>query len=121
MATKNKSTKKATKSKATKAAKPKAKAGRTHRSARPKAKANGKAKRVSAVDAAIRVLAEVKKPMNCKALVEAMVAKKLWSSPNGKTPHATLYSAILRDIRKGKDAQFKKVERGMFTLAKKGA
>jgi hypothetical protein len=27
--------------------------------------------------------------MNCKAMVEAMAAKKYWSSPNGKTPAAT--------------------------------
>ena len=32
-----------------------------------------------------------------------------------KTPHATLYSAMLREIStKGKDARFKKTERGKF-------
>ncbi len=42
-----------------------------------------------------------------------------WSSPGGKTPHATLYSAILREIRKkGKDARFKKTERGRFELGR---
>jgi hypothetical protein len=47
-----------------------------------------------------------------------MAAKKLWTSPGGKTPSATLYSAILREINvKGKDARFKKTERGKFTLA----
>ena len=41
--------------------------------------------------------------------------KKLWFSPKGVTPHATLYSAILREINtKGKDARFKKTERGKF-------
>jgi len=56
-----------------------------------------------------------KKAMNCKELVEAMAAKKIWTSPGGKTPHATLYSAILREIQtKGKDACFKKTERGKF-------
>ena len=49
------------------------------------------------------------------AVAEAMAAKKLWTSPGGKTPHATLYSAILREIStKGKDARFKKTERGKF-------
>ena len=36
--------------------------------------------------------------MNCKAMVEAMQAKGLWTSPGGKTPEATLYASILRDI-----------------------
>jgi hypothetical protein len=30
-----------------------------------------------------------------------------------------LYASILRDLRKGKDATFKKVERGQFALAGK--
>ena len=51
-------------------------------------------------------------------MIEKMAAKKYWTSPGGKTPHATLYSAILREIQtKGKDARFQKVERGRFTLS----
>jgi hypothetical protein len=74
-----------------------------------------KAKRVSAIDAAAQVLASSKEPMNCMALVEAMATKGLWSSPNGKTPHATLYSAIIREIAtKGKEARFVKKDRGIF-------
>ena len=75
-----------------------------------------KAKKVSAIDAAAQVLAASKEPMNAKEMIEAMAAKGLWSSPGGKTPHATLYSAILREIAtKGKEARFKKTERGHFT------
>ena len=45
--------------------------------------------------------------------------KGYWTSPGGKTPHATLYSAILRELKtKGKDARFKKTERGHFAAAK---
>jgi hypothetical protein len=48
-------------------------------------------------------------------MVEAMTARGLWTSPGGKTPHATLYASILREINaKGKDARFKKVDRGQF-------
>jgi hypothetical protein len=48
-------------------------------------------------------------------MVEQMAAKGLWTSPGGKTPHATLYAAILREIQvKGKEARFKKTERGQF-------
>jgi len=39
------------------------------------------------------------------------------SSPSGQTPAATLYSAILREIKtKGKDARFKKSDRGLFVI-----
>ena len=70
---------------------------------------------LSAIDAAAKVLATTKEPMNATQMIEAMAAKKLWTSPGGKTPHATLYSAILREIKsKGKDARFKKTERGKF-------
>jgi hypothetical protein len=72
---------------------------------------------VSALDAAAKVLGEAKEPMNTKQMIEQMAAKRYWTSPGGKTPHATLYSAILREIdTKGSDARFKKTERGMFAL-----
>jgi hypothetical protein len=55
--------------------------------------------------------------MTTKAMIEAMAAKGYWSSPNGQTPAATLYSAILREINtKGKDARFKKADRGLFAV-----
>jgi prophage DNA circulation protein len=82
-----------------------------------KAKA-AKPKKVSALDAAAKVLAEVGEPMNCASMIEAMAAKGYWKSPGGQTPAATLYSAILREVStKGKDARFKKTERGKFAIA----
>ena len=80
-----------------------------------KADREAKPKKLSAIDAAAQVLAGAKQPMNCKALIEAMAAQGLWTSPGGKTPAATLYSAILREINvKGKDARFVKADRGQF-------
>jgi len=74
-----------------------------------------KPKKTSALDAAAQVLSESKEPMNTRQMIEVMAAKGLWTSPGGKTPHATLYSAILREINeKGKDARFTKTERGKF-------
>ncbi len=74
-----------------------------------------KPKKLSALDAAAQVLAETGQPMNTREMIETLAAKKLWTSPGGKTPHATLYSAILREINeKGKDARFTKTERGKF-------
>ncbi|MEP0847323.1 MAG: hypothetical protein HRF50_10970 [Phycisphaerae bacterium] len=77
--------------------------------------AEPKAKRVSALDAAAQVLADAGLPMRAKEMIEAMAEQGLWSSPNGKTPEATLYAAILREIgTKGDAARFRKVERGQF-------
>src|SRR5262245_54418322 len=79
-----------------------------------------KAKKTSALDAALRVLEEAGQPMTCPEMIEAMAAKGYWTSPNGATPAATLYSAVLREIAaKGKDGRFVKTERGKFGLAKK--
>jgi hypothetical protein len=122
-------TKKATKTKATR------KAGKTSRKATSEALAaieanieaidgkkrkgkkakETKPKKLSALDAAAQILAETGEPMNTREMIETLAAKKLWTSPGGKTPHATLYSAILREINeKGKDARFVKTERGKF-------
>ena len=72
-------------------------------------------KKLSAIDAAAKLLAETKEPMNCKQMIEAIAAKGYWTSPGGKTPHATLYSAIIREISvKGNEARFTKTERDQF-------
>jgi hypothetical protein len=86
---------------------------------KPAAKSTKKprAKKTSALDAAAKVLGESKSPMTTREMIDAMAAKGYWKSPGGKTPERTLYSAILREIvTKGKDARFKKSERGKFTL-----
>lgn len=54
------------------------------------AEAGAGEKKLSAVAAALKVLGESTEPMNTKQMVEAMAIKGLWSSPGGKTPHATL-------------------------------
>lgn len=82
-----------------------------------KAAKPAKEKKVSGLDAAAQVLQASKEPMNTKAMIEAMAAKGLWTSPGGKTPHATLYSAIIREISvKGKESRFKKTDRGNFAF-----
>jgi hypothetical protein len=74
-------------------------------------------KKLSAIDAAAKVLGESKEPMNAKQMIDAMSTKGYWTSPGGKTPHATLYSAILREITvKGKESRFVKADRGQFTV-----
>ena len=53
-------------------------------------------KKLSALDAAARVLGESGQAMNCQEMIEAMAAKGYWSSPGGKTPGATLYTAVTK-------------------------
>ena len=78
------------------------------------------AKRKGILDIAAEMLARSKKPMGCKEIVEHAIEKGLWKT-KGKTPSATLYAAMIREIAaKGKDARFKKVDRGLFTAAKAG-
>jgi HB1, ASXL, restriction endonuclease HTH domain len=86
----------------------------------PQSKTNApkNGRKPSAVDSAARVLEETGQPMNCQELIEVMAAKKYWSSPAGKTPAATLYAAIAREIKtQGAKARFKKTARGKFARA----
>jgi len=76
-------------------------------------------KNLSAINAAAKVLAESKEPLTARQMIEQMAKKGYWSSPGGKTPHATLYAALLRDIqRKGEDSRFVKADRGLFAIKK---
>ena len=43
------------------------------------------------------VLAEAKKPLRADEMMKRMLAKGLWKT-KGKTPDATLYAAIIREI-----------------------
>ena len=84
----------------------------------PRADKPVKERKTSGLDAAAQVLAEAGQPMGCKEMVERMLAKGLWQT-GGKTPAATIYSAIIREIAvKGDDSRFRKVDRGRFELAK---
>jgi hypothetical protein len=94
---------------ASRAAAKKAKKAKTPRERRP-----------SLLDLAAEVLAKAKGPMDCKSIVEKVLATGRWTT-KGKTPAATLYSAILRECqKKGKDARFKKVGRGKFAATGAG-
>jgi len=76
---------------------------------------SGPATKLSAIAAAARVLTETGRAMTCPELIEAMAAKRYWTSPGGRTPAATLYASIYQEIKaKGKDSRFRKTERGKF-------
>ena len=77
---------------------------------------DGTAKKLSALDAAAKVLAETGTAMTCQELIAAMGARRYWTSPGGRTPQATLYSAMLREITtKGANSRFQKTDRGKFS------
>ncbi len=129
--TKKKAARKATTSAKSKSATPPTKAKTSRKTAtkpapaskpkasdKPAAKKPAASKRMSALDAAVQVLKEAKKPMSCKDLTETILKRGLWKT-NGKTPAATLYAAIHREIdRKGKEARFERAGRGMFAVRK---
>ena len=90
--------------------------GKTERQRAPKAPKVKTPRADGCLTIAARLLAESTTPLGTKALIETMASRGLWTSPGGKTPAATLYAAIVREITtKGKDARFRKADRGLFT------
>jgi hypothetical protein len=61
---------------------------------KPKTAAAAKEKRWSALDGAAKVLEETAQAMTCPELIAAMAVRGYWTSPAGKTPAATLYTAV---------------------------
>lgn len=79
----------------------------------PRSKKTASERKPSGLDLAAKVLAEAGEPLAAKAIAERAIAAG-WKT-NGKTPHATLYAAIIREIsKKGDAARFKKTDRGLF-------
>jgi hypothetical protein len=82
-----------------------------------KSAGEAKAKKVSGLDAAYDVLKAKGTPMSAGAIVEEMLAKGLWQT-GGKTPAATIYSAMIREIdTKPGASRFAKTGRGLFQAA----
>lgn len=74
-------------------------------------------KPLSGLDAAAIVLREVGAPLNAQDIVGLMLERGLWKT-DGKTPAATIYAAMIREIRsKGSASRFLKAERGRFAAA----
>ncbi|HUU09034.1 MAG TPA: winged helix-turn-helix domain-containing protein [Phycisphaerae bacterium] len=88
------------------------------RAAKEKKPTKGDAKKAGCLDAAVEVLkAAGGGPLGCKEMVERMLAKGLWQT-KGKTPEATLYAAIIREIANlARGSRFRKEGRGQFALA----
>ena len=73
-------------------------------------------KKMGCLNSAIYVLEQAGEPLTCTQIMERILQQKLWTT-TGRTPAATLYSAVIREIqRKGDDSRFALADRGMFTL-----
>jgi hypothetical protein len=89
----------------------------------PRTRPQCTAKRTSALDAAAQVLAGLGKAesnsgLTAADLIERMSKAKLWTSPGGKTPAATLYAAMTREItKKGNSSRFTRPGPGRFTAS----
>ncbi|MGH7143916.1 MAG: winged helix-turn-helix domain-containing protein [Planctomycetota bacterium] len=89
----------------------------------PKAKRDGTPRlrddgTYSVLDAAHKVLTEAGTPLDAQTICERALAEGYWKT-GGKTPQATIYAAIIREIAaKGAESRFKKVDRGQFASAK---
>jgi hypothetical protein len=125
------------KPKTSKASKPKVSAKPKHRKAKAHAKPEAQtapveggappahdappvasaSKPLSGLDAAAIVLREASAPLNAQDLVGLMLERGLWKT-GGKTPAATIYAAMIREIRsKGSASRFLKADRGRFAAA----
>ncbi|MCC7146093.1 MAG: winged helix-turn-helix domain-containing protein [Phycisphaeraceae bacterium] len=79
-------------------------------------KPTSKDKKTGCLDAAVRVLKEAGEPQTSGQIMQRILDQRLWTTA-GRTPAATLYSAMLREIqRKGEDARFVLARPGKFTL-----
>ena len=79
--------------------------------------ADGAKPKLSLLKAAEAVLKTSDEALNTKRMVELAKEKGLWTPGSGKTPEQTLYSAILREMKKHGDAStFVLVAKGHFKL-----
>ena len=77
-------------------------------------------KRLSLLNAAVIVLKDAgpEHPMNCKEILEAIVAHELWTPTNCKTPEQTLYGSIFREINTKEHPRILKSNvKGKFVIA----
>ena len=77
-------------------------------------------KRLSLLNAAVIVLKDAgpEHPMNCKEILEAIIARELWTPTNCKTPEQTLYGSIFREINTKEHPRIQKSNvKGKFVIA----
>lgn len=85
------------------------------------AKSNGKP-RSGCLEAAILMLRDMHPAtaMRPAEIIAELASRKLWKSPEGKTPDQTLWARILGEIKRGREPRLRKVSPGRFGLTKAG-
>ena len=84
----------------------------------PKAPRIRKDGKMSGLDAAAKILKDSPEPLTRQEITDRALKAGYWA-PKGKTPEATLSSAIGREIaRKGSASRFAMAARGKFALSK---
>ena len=92
------------------------KATKARASSKAATKETAATKSRSGLDLAAEVLAQADQPLNAKAITERVIAAG-WQT-DGKTPWATLYASMTREIvKKGNASRFRKMDRGLFARA----
>lgn len=73
-------------------------------------------KKLSLLNAAIKVLQESEAPLNTKEIIAKVIAADLWSPNGAKTPEQSLYSAFFREIKEKETPRVRKsaARRGAF-------
>jgi len=85
--------------------------GKKTKSCTPKQPKDG----LSALDAAHKVLLEIGTALNVRQIAEVIFDKGYCPNLKGATPHATISSALQRDVkRKGRESRFYKAGIGLF-------
>ena len=72
-------------------------------------------KKLSLLNAAIKVLKECEAPLNTKEIIAKVIASDLWTPNGAKTPEQSLYSAFFREIKE------KETPRVRRSAARRGA
>jgi len=74
----------------------------------PAPESNRVGKKLSLLEAAVRILRESPTPMSCKEIVVGVVAAGFWIPTAAKTPEQSLYSAVFREINGKEHPRFRK-------------
>ncbi len=77
-------------------------------------------RKLSLLNAAVKVLEESDTPLNVKEMIAKAEAAGLWANNGAKTPEQSLYSALFREIKEKESPRIRKSEtrRGAFEFCR---
>ncbi len=77
-------------------------------------------KKLSLLNAAVKVLEESNTPLNTKEIIAKVVESGLWTPNGAKTPEQSLYSALFREIKEKETPRIRKstTRKGAFEFCR---